>query len=64
MFQQVKFIDNEGEIHGGIAKINCETDKMEYVICGCCGGLFEMDEIKIVRVYNWIDLDEIILGDD
>ena len=64
MFKQVKFIDNEGEIHGGIVKINCNTDKMEYVICGCCGAIFEMTEITIIREYQWIDLDYAILGDD
>ena len=59
MFQQVKFIDNEGETHGGIF-----NEQEGYIICGCCGGTFEKDEVKIVRVYNWIDLDETILGDD
>ena len=59
MFQQVKFIDNEGEIHGGIF-----NEQEEYIICGCCGGIFEKDEVKIIRVYNWADLDEVILGDD
>ena len=59
MFKQVKFIDNEGETHGGIF-----NEQEGYIICGCCGGIFEKDEVKIADVYYWIDLDETILGDD
>lgn len=67
--KQVKFIDLENNVvHGGIL-----TDDGD-IICGCCGGLIEKDEIgddpdkcthKILKIYdNWIDLDEAICGDD
>ena len=43
--------------NGGIAY--CDE-----VICGCCGGIVEMDSIYFLRVYDWIDITELIIGDD
>lgn len=66
--KQCKFYDIENDvIHGGII-----TDDGD-IICGCCGGLIEHDEIgdgegcthRILKVYNdWIDLTCEICGDD
>ena len=66
--KQCKFYDIEnGVIHGGIL-----TDDGD-IICGCCGGLIERDEIgngaectlRILRIYDsWLDLTNGICGDD
>ena len=58
MFKQVKFVDFENEIHGGILNEN-----ENYIICGCCGGVFEKNEVKILKVYDWINIEEAILED-
>lgn len=56
---QVKFKDFEGEVHGGIL-----VEDEGIVICGCCGGIFEVKEIEIVEKYGyWVDLTEFIIGD-
>ena len=66
--KQCKFYDVENAIvHGGIL-----TDDGD-IICGCCGGLIESDEIgdsedcthRILKVYDtWVDLTMEICGDD
>ena len=34
------------------------------IICGCCGSLFEPEDVEIIKEYeNWIDLSEEIKGD-
>ena len=37
----------------------------KYVICGCCGGVFELDdgEIEIVAKLNWVNISEEIKGE-
>lgn len=57
MYKQVKFRDFEDTIRGGIL----DTEK-DVIICACCGGTFEVDEVPIEEVYSsWIDFtDEII----
>lgn len=33
------------------------------IVCGCCGGVFEPEEVKIIKEYeSWIDLSEEIKG--
>ena len=64
--KQIKFYDKENDVvHGGL------LDDDGSVICGCCGGRIEPDEIgdgygcthKILKVYdNWVDLDDYILN--
>ena len=35
------------------------------IVCGCCGSLFEPEDVEIIREYeNWIDLSEEIKGDE
>ena len=35
------------------------------IICGCCGGLFEPEDVEIIREYeDWIDLSEEIKGSE
>lgn len=60
--KQVKFVDaHEHTIHGGILI----TEGWEqYVICGCCGSVFEIEDIEIVKEYpDWIDISDSIIGE-
>lgn len=35
------------------------------VICGCCGGFVEPDNIEDIQVYeNWVDIEDCIRGDE
>lgn len=67
MWRQVQFKDPDGEILGGIALYEEQTDgvmELKKVICGCCGSTFEPDEVEIIQVYgNWIDLCNEIIGE-
>lgn len=72
MYQQVKFevinpsLINEDEenVFGGIAIIDDDGKTITNVICGCCGGVFEPTDIKILERYDdWTDLTEAIVGD-
>ena len=55
--KQIKFRD-DGVILGGIL-IDDNT-----IICGCCGGTFERDEVEILEIYDtWVDLSSTIIGD-
>ena len=64
--KQVKFRDNDGEIHGGILLDN------NYIVCGCCGTVFNLKEeleennscFEILKEYKWISFEEYILDDE
>ena len=57
--QQVKFKDSEGQILGGILVNN------EFIICGCCGGVFEVEEVTILERYKvWLNISDEIKGED
>ena len=67
-FKQVRFIapdvdtiESTKDELGGIAVY--EYDKLKYVICGCCGGYFEPDDVKILRVYEWLPISDEIKGE-
>ena len=36
------------------------------IICGCCGGIFEVDDIgkENIAVLAWVNISDAILGDD
>ena len=35
------------------------------IICGCCGSLFEPEDVEIIKEYeSWINLSEEIKGDE
>ena len=59
--KQVKFIDKNEEtnnVYGGILMDDGD------VICACCGGVFEADDIEIIEEYDtWVDFTEFILAD-
>lgn len=54
--KQVKFMDNEGNIFGGIVVDD------EFLICGCCGGVLEKNEVKILATLEWVPISDEILG--
>lgn len=60
--KQVKFVAlGEEAIMGGI--LITDGDK-EYVICGCCGGIFEMEDIEILQEFSdWVDISYSIIGE-
>ena len=72
MYQQVKFAvvnpdlindDDDRTIFGGIALAD-DNGTITNVICGCCGSVFEPEDIKILKRYDtWIDLTEEIIGE-
>lgn len=36
----------------------------KYVICGCHGAVFPINNVVILQIYNdWMDLSECIMGD-
>ena len=60
--QQVRFrLEGDTTYFGGIL---VKDGKKSFVICGCCGGIAEMDEIEEIKKYeNWVDLSEKIIGE-
>ena len=68
MCKQVRFrivIDDIGttddEILGGIGIY--DEDTLINVICGCCGGMFEPEDVEILETYHsWVDLVDTIIG--
>jgi transcription elongation factor Elf1 len=72
MYQQVKFQvinpdlinddDEEGKCFGGIAIVD-DNGTITNVICGCCGSVFEPEDIKIIDRYDdWMDLSWVIIS--
>ena len=54
---QVKFYDpSDEEICYGIGI----DDK---IICGCCGGTFEVSEVENIEILPWIDISDAICGE-
>lgn len=36
-----------------------------HIICGCCGGVFEVEECEQITQYaDWIDIEDALGGDD
>lgn len=63
--KQVKFEDADGVTYGGIL---VNTGNESFVICGCCGGIWPMDEegeeFKLIQVYeDWMNISEEIAGE-
>ena len=55
--RQVKFADDRNDVNGGILYNN-------QIICGCCGGVMELndEDISWVRPLEWINISEEIIG--
>ena len=56
--KQVDFYDGENrECHSGILVND------NYIICGCCGGVFEVSELNADKIYiydDWTDIEDTI----
>ena len=52
--KQVLFVGENSEgVQAGIMLEN------GFVICACCGGVFEPDEVEILKVFDfWVDFSE------
>ena len=56
--KQVEFTPDGEEVFGGIL---CDN---EFIICGCCGGVYEKGEVTILKTFNlWVPLSDEILGE-
>lgn len=73
MCRQVKFriIDDTiyatDEIFGGIGIYedadNQNDERLINVICGCCGSVFEPEDVEILEKYHaWVDICDAIIG--
>ena len=62
MIKQCKFKDYDNKVCGGIL---CEFDNGDkYIICGCCGEIFDVNEVEILETYAyWVDLSDEIIGE-
>lgn len=55
---QVKFFEpNEGEWCYGIAYKN-------EIICACCGSVFEIEEVSIIKPLTWVGFGDWIKEDE
>ena len=58
---QVRWFDSvQKRWIGGIAYKN-------ELVCGCCGGVYELDEFEegeVVELGNWVNIEEEIRGED
>ena len=69
-YEQVKFritnsavTDIDNDVYYGIAAYDYK-DYLYHIVCGCCGGIFEPQDVEILESYPWIDLEDTIKGDD
>lgn len=50
--QMVEFVDKEsGEVLYGIGF-------GDGIICACCGSIFALDEVEVIRFLPWVDMTE------
>jgi len=69
--KQVKFrcpnvdtIESKQHALGGIAVYEHDLDKTpQYIVCGCCGGLFVPKDFEIIRVLEWLPISTAIMGE-
>jgi len=73
MCRQVRFrivdssIGDTTEILGGIGIYedadNQNDERLINVICGCCGSMYEPEDIEIIEKYHsWVDICDAIIG--
>lgn len=60
--KQVRFRGKgEDTYFGGIL---VEDGEKSFVICGCCGAVFDMNDIEEIQKYeNWVDIGNEIIGE-
>lgn len=60
---QVTFLPEEGDIVDGDDFLH-GIAFYDVIICGCCGGIFEIEECKIYSELKWTSLDKAISEDN
>ena len=35
----------------------------DYIICGCCGGIIQLEDVDEIKELNWIPISEEIMGE-
>lgn len=62
---QVKFREIDTDEPNELGGILVDDGLTSYVICGCCGGVFSLEEVDILEKYDdWNDLSAEIMGDE
>lgn len=66
MWRQMQFLDHEGNTCGGFIKTDPDTGEILEAFCGCCGGVFPIDELgetwKLVHIFqDWANLTPFII---
>ena len=61
--KQVRFrCEGDNTFFGGILVDDCK--EAPFIICGCCGGIIEMDDILEIQEYkNWVNISDEIIGE-
>lgn len=56
--KQCIFVDEEKTVHAGI---HCteEDNSNSYIICLCCGGIIDPNEVVYKTFENWMSLEEL-----
>lgn len=55
--KQCIFVDEEKTVHAGIHCVEDNGDN--YIICLCCGGIFDPREVVFKDFEYWMSLDEL-----
>lgn len=65
--KQCKFTDFENTTHGGLYVLTngqVEDTDNDYIICGCCGSIFHLDDVESYSIYQtWVDISDEIMGE-
>ncbi len=65
--KQCKFTDFDGVVRGGIYVMTngqIEDPENDFIICGCCGEIFQLDDVESYICYSsWLDMSEEIIGE-
>lgn len=56
-------VESTKEELGGIALYEGLNEELQSVICGCCGGIFEPDDVEIIRKLEWLSISQEIIGE-
>ena len=67
LIRQCKFIDCYGDPNGGLYVFTngqVEDKDNDYIICGCCGSIFHLDEVESWSIYpEWVNISDEIIGE-
>ena len=60
---QVKFWQDTETMHENNADYFAGITYHDEIICGCCGGIIEINEVEKIETLPWIDITEAIIGE-